>query len=370
MARVRALGTFVMLSLATLAGPASAWQAPTVDDAAALIADLASDDWQTRTEATTALIGITRELPADRALRTLEVALTSWMASHADSAKPGDLTEVIARFESAAIGAFFLAPRSGLGINYDPSQPVRGVMLGGTVEPFDAHGKLRAGDVILEISGVPIENGQRDLSVAIASHLPGEQAMIVLDRGSERVRIPVTIGRREDLRTGQTIGEDVLRLAWAQRSARLMGQTVRGSLDALRPRLVYEAAEGPAPSRTRVARADVTLGGQPGVTSARRVGVLTTFSGNENDARAALLADLNRVNRELALVNRRVLELANIIAQIDLELRVTPDTQAGRAQADALQKRRVELLLELSQANTRQGELLRLRAEFAGALSQ
>lgn len=358
------------LSMVAWGAPAWSWQEPIADQAVALVADLAHDDWQVRTHATAALIGITRELPGDRALQTLENALKQWMDSRDLDAGPGDFTEVLARFETAAIEAFFMAPRSGLGVNYDPNQSDRGVTLGGTLEPFDAHGKLRAGDVIIEISGMPIERGLIDLPVAIASHLPGEEALIVLDRGGERLRIPVRIGRREDLRTVQSPEQSLLRRAWAVRASRLLGRAMLETLDAGDARLIHEAPVGPDQRRGRITFADVTPGGEPNRGSARQVGVVTTYRLNPNDSNAALREELERISREMALVNRRNLELNNTLAQIDLELTVTPDNEAGRARAEALRKRRGELALEIGDNGKALEALRRQRVAIIQALNQ
>ncbi|MCW5757204.1 MAG: hypothetical protein KIT54_08220 [Phycisphaeraceae bacterium] len=361
--------SFAMPLLAGWSTCTAAMQATADNDVAAYVAKLASDNWQERTHATAALLGLTRDLPRERALHTLEDALKHWMDTHDHQARPGDITEVLARYEAAAIEAFFLAPRSGLGVNYDPSQSDRGVTLGGTIEPFDAHGKLRAGDVVVEISGMPMTRGLSDLPVAIASHLPGEQAMIVLDRGGDRLRIPVIIGRREDLRTGQSLDEPLLRRAWAVRSARTLGRTMPEPLLADQARLVFEASASPAPSRVRVSRADVSLGGQPSVRSARHAGVVTSFRLNPIDGNAALREELDRLNRDLTLLNRRILENNNTLAQIDLELSITPNNEQGRAQTEALRQRRSELNQRNGELRREQEALLRERATIIQALS-
>ena len=211
--------------------------------------------------------------------------------------------------------------------------------------------------------------GLIDLPVAIASHLPGEQAMIVLDRGGDRLRIPVIIGRREDLRTGQSLDEPLLRRAWAVRSARTLGRTMPEPLLADQARLVFEASASPAPSRVRVSRADVSLGGQPSVRSARHAGVVTSFRLNPIDGNAALREELDRLNRDLTLLNRRILENNNTLAQIDLELSITPNNEQGRAQTEALRQRRSELNQRNGELRREQEALLRERATIIQALS-
>lgn len=360
------------LFVAAACGFAQQAPVPTADleAARAAVADLASESWLDRTAASDVLEQLARALRADTALRTLETALADWLADRGASPDgEGDRAEVLARFELEAMEAFFNAPRAGLGITYDATPTTRGVRLGNTVERFDAHGKLRAGDVVLALSGSPVESGSMDLPVAIASHLPGEETVISLLRNGEPMEITVTLGRRENLQTVRRLDESVLRRAWTIRMDRLRGGGNLGRLDTDLARSIVTAPPSASMTRLRAAEADVALGGQPGQYAARRAGVVAQMAPG-NDAQAVIRAELSRLNRDLASVVRRAIEIEESVRRLELDIRATADTVDGRATADTLRTRITSLREELGPLQREQTRLMQERVRLIQALSQ
>ncbi len=339
------------------------------DAAREAVAGLASEKWTDRDAASTALLELARSMDPETALGTLEAALADWLADGGSSPEgEGDRTEVLARFELAAIAAFFNAPRAGLGITYDRTPAPRGVRLGDTVADFDAHGKLRAGDVVLALSGTPIDAGSTDLPVSIASHLPGEETIISLLRNGEPLEVAVELGRRQDLRSVAPLQEPVLRRAWALRMDRLRGESTQSKLDTDRARSVVVAPPARSPTRVRVVEVDLALGGQPGQHAARRVGVVAQAAPG-NDAQSAIRAELNRLNGELAIVVRRAIDVEETVRQLELEIRVIANTPEGRAYAEQLRTRITALRQELAPLQREQTKLMQERVRLLQALS-
>lgn len=370
--RQRQSATVCALLAAAAGGFAQEAPGPTTDleAARAAVADLASESWLDRTAASDVLEQMARALRPDTALRTLETALADWLADRGASPDGlGDRAEVLARFELEAMQAFFNAPRAGLGITYDATPTARGVRLGNTVERFDAHGKLRAGDVVLALSGSPVESGSMDLPVAIASHLPGEETVISLLRNGEPMEVTVTLGRRENLQTVRRLEETVLRRAWTIRMDRLRGGGNLGRLDTDLARSIVTAPPLASMTRLRAAPADVALGGQPGQYAARRAGVVAQVAPG-NDTQAVIRAELSRLNRDLAGVVRRAIEIEESVRRLELDVRATADTADGRATADKLRARITEFREELGPLQREQTRLMQERVRLIQALSQ
>lgn len=362
----------VTMGMLALACRAFAFVQGEADEEVALdaISRLASERWSERIAASADLMELARGMEPERAIRTLEAALGDWLAQHADDPRrDGDLAEVLARFELAAMDAFFSAPRAGLGITYDTTPTTRGVRLGGTVRGFDAYNKLREGDIVLAFSGSPVESGSMDLPVAIASFLPGETSVITLVRSGEEMRVEVELGTREDLRSARPLQDPVLRRAWAMRMDRLRGDGVQGRLDADGVRSVVTAPPSASAVRVRAIAADVSLGGEPGEMAARQAGVVAQGMPG-NDPQRQIQAQLTELNAELARVVRRSIDIEETIRQIEVELRMTADTVEGRALRDELGKRLVQLRQELVPLQQEQTRLMQERVALIRALSQ
>lgn len=342
-------------------------QTPEDEAAREAVAALASENWPDRIAASSELMDLTRELDPARALGVLERALTDWLSG--GQRGDGDRAEVLARFELAAVEAFFAAPRAGLGITYDSAVTSRGVRLGDTVEGFDAHGTLRGGDIVLSLSDVPIEAQSMDLAVAIASHLPGETCTISLLRNGEPMEVRVRLGRRGDLRAAGQLRESVLRRAWALRMNRLRGGEESAALGAERARAITAAPPSANPRRLRVTMPDVALGGEPGTTTNTYAGVVARFA-DGNTPEDALQQELRRVQRDLARAFQRSNELEATLRQLLAEVRMTADTADGRAHAERLQKRISELREQLASVQQDQRRLADERSQILRALSQ
>lgn len=340
---------------------------PEADAAREAVAALASESWGDRIAAHETLLDLTRSMEPAKALTVLEQALEGWLGS--ESRGDGDRAEVLARFELAAEEAFFSAPRAGLGITYDTAPTSRGVRLGDTVEGFDAHGTLRGGDIVLSLSGTPIEAESMDLPVAIASHLPGEECVIALLRNGEPMEVSVRLGRRDDLNAARRLSEPVLRRAWTLRMNRLRGTEDRVALGFDQARSITVAPPSANPSRIRVSSADVSLGGEPGTSTAREAGVVAQFIDGSNN-QAAVRAELSRVNGELARVVRRSIDIEETVRQLIVEVRMTADTVDGRAHAEKLQTRISELRQQLAPLQQEQTRLMQERVQLIRALSQ
>ncbi|MFI4917363.1 MAG: hypothetical protein ACIAS6_12765 [Phycisphaerales bacterium JB060] len=350
-------------------GIALGGQSPTPEAAAAreAVDALASERWPDRIEASSTLLELARSMEPAESLTVLESALLEWLAE--GDAAEGDRAEVLARFELVAAEAFYNAPRAGLGITYDTTPTSRGVRLGDTVEGFDAHGTLRGGDIVLSLSGTPIEAGSMDLPVAIASHLPGETCVISLLRNGEPMEVSVRLGNRAQLNAARQLNDPVLRRAWTLRMNRLRGAEERIVLDGDAARSVTAAPPSVGAGRIRASAAEVALGGQPGGNTARRAGVVAQIEGR-NGNQAAVRAELTRVNGDLARVVRRSIDIEETVRQLMLEVRMTADTADGRAHADRLRERITELRAELAPLQREQTRLMQERVQLIRALSQ
>ncbi len=368
---IRGRRTIVVGCVLSLATACVASQQPSdIEAARAAIADLASESWTDREAASDVLSNFADVIDSGETLRTLELALAEWLqAADADEASSGDRAEVLARFELHAIRAYFNAPRAGLGITYDPMPTPRGVRLGSTVEGFDSHGKLRSGDVVLSLSGAPVDAGTMDLPVAIASHLPGEESVISVLRNGEPMDITVTLGRRDDLSSVRRLDESVLRRAWAIRMDRLRGETNHDKLDTNASRFVATAPGMTARSRLRPMAADVALGGQPGQSVTRETSGFTQFA-DANGAEAIIRAELAQLELTLARVDRDLQTVRVQISRLQLEIPMTADTEEGREQAKRMNARITELRELQGELEQRKVQLLQERVRLARALSQ
>lgn len=342
---------------------------PDVDSARDAVAGLASESWTDREAASAALRQLARTLDADTGLYTLESALADWMADRGASQDgEGDRAEVLARYELEAIWAFFNAPRAGLGITYDPAPPSRGVRLGATVEDFDAHGKLRSGDIVLRLSGAPIEM-VIDLPVAIASHLPGEETIISVLRDGEPMEIAVTLGYRQDLNQVRPLEEPILRRAWAIRMNRLRGDGTHDKLNTDLPRSIVAAPVARSRTRMRPLVADVAVGGQPGQSVAQHVGVVAQMP-RVNGAEAIIQAELSQIKGTLDRVARDLQTIRAEARKLIAEIPMTADTMEGRAHAGRLRARIAELRQQQEVLEKRQIELIQDRTRLIRELSQ
>jgi len=340
-----------------------------LESARAAVTGLASENWTDREAASASLQRLARTLDADTGLRTLETALSDWLTDRGSSQDgEGDRAEVLARYELEAIWAFVNAPRAGLGITYDPSPTPRGVRLGATVEEFDAHGKLRSGDIVLKLSGAPID-AVMDLPIAIASHLPGEETVITLLRDGEPMEVAVTLGYRHDLRQVRPLEEPILMRAWAIRMDRLRGDNTRDKLNTSQSRSVVTAPVASSRSRTRPLGANVSLGGQPGQENAHHASIVAQIP-QGNGAEAIRRAELSQIQGTLDRVERDLQTVRAEARKLLAEVPMTADTVEGRAHANRLRARISELRQQQETLEKRQLDLIQDRNRLIRELSQ
>jgi hypothetical protein len=146
---------------------------------------------------------------------------------HADYHKPGDLPERIQNADHARVAELALRtaqslaaletrppyvkvaeparPLSGTGgTGYgawfgsipDMGEEVHGVKFAGVTEGSPAaRAGLKAGDILVEFAGKPIKN-LYDMTYVLREHKPGEEVVVTVLRGAERLTVPVKLARR------------------------------------------------------------------------------------------------------------------------------------------------------------------------------
>lgn len=131
-----------------------------------------------------------------------------------------------------------------------------------SVTPGDPAAKagIRAGDVILEVEGLPVENAG-DLTRKIGDLLPGVKVKLSVWRGGKTLNIPLELGERNALelaqgKAEQPAGEDMLGL-----SVRAANPAERDALElpADRGLLVVGVNDGSPAARSGLAPGDVIL---------------------------------------------------------------------------------------------------------------
>jgi S1-C subfamily serine protease len=92
-------------------------------------------------------------------------------------------------------GEGYIAEGSDIDVVPAPGTNHNGVRLNDISDnrPADIAG-LRDGDIVIEFDGLPMRT-RRELEVRIERALPGSTVKVVVIRGSERLEIPVKIGR-------------------------------------------------------------------------------------------------------------------------------------------------------------------------------
>lgn len=113
--------------------------------------------------------------------------------------RPNVLTSRIAGAKTAALGAGPAASgdrRVSLGSIPDYSFPGPGVRITGTVPGSPAENAgLKEGDIIMRIGDAPI-TGMREFADALKAHAPGDKVRITVLRGSQTVKVDVTLVAR------------------------------------------------------------------------------------------------------------------------------------------------------------------------------
>lgn len=200
------------LTAAWIAGILTATQpqpAPSAD-LGALVKQLGADDWATRQA-------------ADAELRAMELPGVAPLVPFLSSAT---LTpEQSARLRAIALEQFRHEPHAGMGVAWDSSMRFGAprqspVVIGQTVEGFDAAVKLRPGDAIVSMDGMPLPS-QDEMRAAILSHEPGDTVTLSVFRGPMRLEVQITLGNFSALRMPEPPTDSTLARALELRLQRM-----------------------------------------------------------------------------------------------------------------------------------------------------
>ncbi len=189
--------------------------APAASEIAVLVASLGADDWSQRQA-------------ADLALRTIDGPGLTPLLPYLSRA---DLTpEQSARLRDIALERFMREPHAGMGVSWDPAFRFGAprqtpVVIGQLVEGFDAASKLRPGDAIAAMDGVPLPS-QEEMRAAILSHSPGDTVTLSVFRGPLRLEVQITLGDFASLRTPEPPSVSTLARALEFRLLRLAPEGV------------------------------------------------------------------------------------------------------------------------------------------------
>lgn len=163
------------------------------------------------------------------------------------------------RLERVALEMFLRGSRAGMGIQFGTEVPA-GVPISATVQGFDAHRVLEAGDVVLRVDGHEMTS-RRDLQIAIIASDPGDRLELTLIRDGGVRTVSVELGSFEALGSAGALDRGLLRAAWRYRRDTAREQP--------RPLLAIELggweqrlAQAPAsPAPSRVAAGGAARGG-------------------------------------------------------------------------------------------------------------
>lgn len=147
-----------------------------------------------------------------------------------------------ARLETVAAFNFQKCDRAALGISWNMnSERSDGLEISGPTQartggsPFDSAKFLQAGDVIVEMDGVPVvtggsvQSGWDRCRTLITSYCPGEEVTLNILRDDEPMEFKLRMGRLADLDPfgRRDPGTDLIKQAWNFRMARLNPHATR-----------------------------------------------------------------------------------------------------------------------------------------------
>lgn len=200
----------------------SAQPAAPAADVARLVAMLGADDWSERQT-------------ADAALRAVD---GPGLAPLLPFLVRADLSpEQSVRLRDIALERFKQEPHAGMGVQWDPAfrfgvPRQTPVVIGQLVEGFDAASKLRPGDAIAAMDGVPLPS-QEEMRAAILSHSPGDTVSLSVFRGPLRLEVQITLGDFAALRTPERPSDATLTRALEFRLRRIAPEGVARSARAI-----------------------------------------------------------------------------------------------------------------------------------------
>ncbi|MDI1290412.1 MAG: PDZ domain-containing protein [bacterium] len=229
---------------------------------------------------------------------------------------------------------FESSPRAALGIQWNTATFGEGaVIIGGTVEGFDAARVLKPGDRLLKISGTEIFG--RDVArSAIMSHDPGDIAVVQILRRGETETIEVRMGSFDQLERGRREQPDreIIRRAWAIRLARVsdwastaevetgMNEDDWIAIELDQNRVLEETATRLAKSGGGVSpRPKGTEGRAPLHTSRSGVTMSATSKFEALEIDPTMEAQAANIHREIERLNRSLMQLRETAKRPDLD---------------------------------------------------
>ncbi|MCC6285655.1 MAG: PDZ domain-containing protein [Phycisphaerales bacterium] len=172
---------------------------------ARLVRDLGAPSYQAREEASEIIYD-----DPDLDLRLIEAALR----------RGGLDLERRVRLEALGKRMFLRGPRGALGVQFG-AEVEGGAQIQSTVEGFDAHRVLQAGDIITAVAGVPVRS-QDEMRSEILSRDPGESMALTVRRAGETVQVDVSLRSFDDLQNASP-PRGAMDEAWRVRLLRVGG---------------------------------------------------------------------------------------------------------------------------------------------------
>jgi len=206
------------------AAPKIAADADRLSDAAlkALIDDLNARDLQTRDRAQLTL-STSEGVDLERIEEYLDTASLS--------------PEQLLRLSAVGLSLFVNAPRPAMGVEFGTRfGAVASVTINNTVPGFDAANSLVAGDIILRMDGIPVQDFNHARQI-ILSFDPGDQITVSVLRNNEPIDAVVRFGSFGQLPNPAPPTNDVLREAWSIRRDRRAPDRAEPLVVALDPSL-------------------------------------------------------------------------------------------------------------------------------------
>jgi hypothetical protein len=180
-----------------------------------ILARLDSDDLATRERASI-------DLQTD-----VRLTLDALQRRVTDSSRPLTAEQQL-RVNEIALRLFKQTPRGAMGVSFAREQTEAGVTIGMAIDGFDAQRVLRPGDIIRELSGVPVFTHDEARAV-IVSHDPGDEVRMTILRNNEPMEVTVRLGNFQDLQNAMPVSDRTLRDAWAYRCQRTGQMSATGT---------------------------------------------------------------------------------------------------------------------------------------------
>jgi hypothetical protein len=176
---------------------------PNIQSLKDLVKRLGNDDWATREAAS-------RELTSTMiSLSMIEEMLQGSELS----------SEQRQRLQAAGYASFASSDRGALGVSFDARQAEGGIGIGRCEPGFHSHEVLRAGDIIRQIDGKPVQD-LYDVRPNVITKDPGETVELDVLRDGEMQQITLRLGSFRMLSGSAPLDGATLQQAWSNRLAR------------------------------------------------------------------------------------------------------------------------------------------------------